>query len=95
VNKSFILAKLLGVEVGRPDGPSLQPTASSLIAKWGQSKGLLAAHVPKTRGSCGSLYVAYGHYGGFQHFNVIFSQNFISFHYFEDYLITKLTFRVR
>ncbi len=51
MNKSFTMAKLLGVEVA-PDGPSLQPTASSLIAKWGQS---LAAHVLKTRGSCGTL----------------------------------------
>lgn len=34
MNKSFTLAKLRGVEVA-PDGPSLQPTASSLTAKWG------------------------------------------------------------
>jgi hypothetical protein len=33
-----------------PDGPSLQPTASSLIAKWGQSKGLW---LPMCRGQEG------------------------------------------
>jgi hypothetical protein len=35
--------------------------------------------------------VAYDNYGDFQHVNFVFSQNFIWFHYFEDYLTTKLT----
>jgi hypothetical protein len=34
--------------------------------------------------------VAYDNYDDFQHVNLIFSQNFVS-HYFEDYLMTKLT----
>jgi hypothetical protein len=34
--------------------------------------------------------VAYDNYDDFQHVNLIFSQNFI-FHYFEDYLMMKLT----
>jgi hypothetical protein len=33
--------------------------------------------------------VAYDNYDDFQHVNFIFSQN--SFHYFEDYLMMKLT----
>ncbi len=35
--------------------------------------------------------VAYDNYDDFQHVNFIFSQ--FPFHYFEDYLIKKLTFR--
>ncbi len=35
--------------------------------------------------------VAYDNYDDFQHVNFIFSQK--KFHYFEDYLITKLTLR--
>jgi hypothetical protein len=34
--------------------------------------------------------VTYDNYDNFQHVKVIFSQNFI--HYFEDYLMMKLTF---
>jgi hypothetical protein len=33
--------------------------------------------------------VAYDNYDDFQHVNFIFSQNFV--HYFEDYLMMKLT----
>ncbi len=33
----------------------------------------------------------YDNYDDFQHGNLIFSQNFISLHYFADYLMTKLT----
>jgi len=35
--------------------------------------------------------VTYDNYDDFQHANFIFSQDFISFHYFEDYLMMKLT----
>jgi hypothetical protein len=39
--------------------------------------------------------VAYDNYDDFQHVNFIFSQNKNSFHYFEDYLMTKVTLGVR
>jgi len=37
--------------------------------------------------------VAYDNYDHFQHVNFVFLQNFIWFHYFEDYLMTKLSSR--
>jgi len=41
-----------------------------------------------------SVIIAYDNYDGFQHVNFIFFTK-ISFHYFEDYVMTKTAIRVR